>query len=41
MTDAGFDPVQGENTPEQWRAHIAAEVSKWSGIVQRVGLKAE
>lgn len=41
MTDAGFDPVQGENTPEQWRAHIDAEVAKWSGIVQRVGLKAE
>ncbi|KQT11202.1 tripartite tricarboxylate transporter substrate binding protein [Ramlibacter sp. Leaf400] len=41
MTDAGFDAVQGENTPEQWRAHIAAEVAKWSGIVKRVGLKAE
>lgn len=41
MTDAGFDPVRGENTPEQWRAHIAAEVAKWSEIVKRVGLKAE
>jgi tripartite-type tricarboxylate transporter receptor subunit TctC len=41
MSDAGFDPVQTENTPEQWRAHIDAEVAKWSGIVQRVGLKAD
>jgi tripartite-type tricarboxylate transporter receptor subunit TctC len=41
MSDAGFDPVRTENTPEQWRAHIDAEVAKWSGIVQRVGLKAD
>jgi len=41
MSDAGFDPVQTQNTPEQWRAHIDAEVTKWSAIVQRVGLKAE
>jgi tripartite-type tricarboxylate transporter receptor subunit TctC len=40
MTDAGFDPVQGENTPERWRAHIDAEVAKWSDIVKRTGLKA-
>lgn len=41
ITDAGFDSVQTENTPEQWRAHIATEVAKWSEIVKRVGLKAE
>jgi tripartite-type tricarboxylate transporter receptor subunit TctC len=41
MTDAGFDPVQTENTPEMWRALVAAEVAKWSEIVKRVGLKAE
>jgi tripartite-type tricarboxylate transporter receptor subunit TctC len=41
MTEAGFDPVQTENTPEMWRALVAAEVAKWSEIVKRVGLKAE
>lgn len=40
MADAGFDFVQGENTPERWRAHIDAEVAKWSDIVKRTGLKA-
>lgn len=40
VADAGFDPVQGENTPERWRAHIDAEVAKWTDIVKRTGLKA-
>ena len=38
MIEAGFDPVQGANTPEQWGEVIAADVSKWSKVVKLVGL---
>jgi tripartite-type tricarboxylate transporter receptor subunit TctC len=41
VTDAGFDAVNGANTPEQWGELIAGEVAKWSKIVKLVGLKAE
>jgi tripartite-type tricarboxylate transporter receptor subunit TctC len=39
MMDVGFEPVRGENTPEQWGEMIAGEVSKWSRIVKQVDLK--
>lgn len=41
VIDAGFDPVSGSNTPEQWGELVAGEVTKWSRIVKLVGLKAE
>lgn len=41
MVDVGFDPVTGPNTPEDWRALVAGEVTKWSAIVKQAGLKAE
>jgi tripartite-type tricarboxylate transporter receptor subunit TctC len=39
MVEAGFDPVTGDNTPQQWGALVAGEVDKWSGIVRTVGLQ--
>ena len=41
MVDAGFDVVNGPNTPEQWGALVASEVTKWSRIAKLVGLKAD
>lgn len=41
MVTAGFDPVEGDNTPEQWRALLAGEVTKWTRIASQVGLKAD
>ncbi len=41
MVDAGFDVVQGPNTPERWGELVAAEVAKWSRIARTVGLKAD
>ncbi len=39
MVEVGFDPVTGDNTPQQWAALVAGEVDKWSAIVRSVGLK--
>ena len=41
MIEVGFDPVSGPNTPEDWGALVAGEVTKWSAIVKQAGLKAE
>jgi len=41
MVDAGFDVVNGPNTPERWGALVASEVAKWSRIAKMVGLKAD
>jgi hypothetical protein len=41
MIDAGFDPVNGPNTPERWGALVAAEVVKWSSIATQTGLKSD
>lgn len=41
MIEAGFDPVQGPNTPETWRKVIADDVTKWSAIVKQVGLSSK
>lgn len=41
MIDAGFDPVNGPNTPERWGALVAAEVVKWSRIATQTGLKSD
>lgn len=41
MVDAGFDVVNGPNTPEHWGALVAFEVTKWSRIARMVGLKAD
>jgi tripartite-type tricarboxylate transporter receptor subunit TctC len=41
MIAAGFDPVEGENTPQHWRDLVASEVTKWSKIAQDVGLRAQ
>lgn len=41
MVDAGFDVVNGPNTPEHWGALVASEVTKWSRIARMVGLKAD
>ena len=41
MVDVGFDPVTGPNTPEDWGALVAGEVTKWSAIVKQAGLKTE
>jgi tripartite-type tricarboxylate transporter receptor subunit TctC len=41
MVDAGFDVVNGPNTPEHWGALVASEVTKWSRIAKMVGLKAD
>ena len=41
MIAAGFDPVEGPNTPETWRKVIADDVTKWSAIVKQVGLTAK
>jgi tripartite-type tricarboxylate transporter receptor subunit TctC len=38
---AGFDPVEGDNSPEHWRNLVASEVTKWSKIAQDVGLRAD
>jgi hypothetical protein len=35
----GFDVIG--STPEQFRAHIVAEVAKWKRLVAEVGIKAE
>jgi tripartite-type tricarboxylate transporter receptor subunit TctC len=37
--DQGFDVIG--NSPEQFRAHIVAEVAKWKRLVAEVGIKAE
>lgn len=41
MIEAGFDPVEGPNTPQTWRQVIADDVTKWSAIVKQVGLQAK
>ena len=33
--------IAGQPTPEQFRAHIVAEVAKWKRLVAEVGIKAE
>jgi tripartite-type tricarboxylate transporter receptor subunit TctC len=35
----GFDVIG--SSPEQFRAHIVAEVAKWKRLVAEVGIKAE
>ena len=41
MMTAGFDVVEGDQSPEHWRALIAAEVTKWTQIARQVGLKTD
>jgi tripartite-type tricarboxylate transporter receptor subunit TctC len=35
----GFEPVA--NTPEEFAAHIKAEISKWAGVIREAGIKIE
>lgn len=39
MVDAGFEVVNGINTPAHWSALIAEEVKKWTKIARMAGLK--
>ena len=39
MVDAGFEVVNGVNTPAHWGGLIAAEVTKWTKIAKMAGLK--
>ena len=41
MMAAGFDVVQGDQSPEHWRALIAAEVTKWKNIARQAKLQSE
>ena len=41
MMAAGFDVVDGDQSPEHWRALIAAEVTKWTQIARQAGLKTD
>jgi tripartite-type tricarboxylate transporter receptor subunit TctC len=39
MAADGSEPVG--NTPEQFGAHIKAEVAKWRDLIQKAGIRAE
>ena len=39
MMAAGFDVVEGDQSPAHWRELIAAEVTKWTKIARQAGLK--
>jgi len=41
MMAAGFDVVEGDQSPDHWRELIAAEVTKWSNIATQARLKPE
>jgi len=41
MMAAGFDVVEGNQSPDHWRKLIAAEVTKWTDIARQARLKTE